>query len=338
MRFAYIITCHKNAEQVLRLVAALNSPDNTIVIHVSTTCEKGFFDALTSAIAKNKQLVNVFFCKRENGTLAGFGIVKGSINGLNFLIKNNIEFDYVSLVSGQDYPIKSNVEINNFFEGSAGKLFLYYFPLTPKIYPDYYYDESWGPDRQIFRIDRYHFIIDGEVLSIPELETARLVDHSLLSTIKIFLFESKKYIKQKRFKKELGLLLWSRVLPRKRKIPDGFNIFGGITWWSINRDAAKYVLDQHFNNKRYRNFFRYTLIPDEMYFQTILLNSPFAENCVNNDLRDIEWTGGDGTHPVIFKTEHLNRLKESTDLFARKFDINVDSNVLDLIDKELLNK
>jgi hypothetical protein len=127
-------------------------------------------------------------------------------------------------------------------------------------------------------------------------------------------------------------------LPRKRKIPNDFNIFGGITWWSITREAAIYALDQHFNNKRYRNFFRYTLIPDEMYFHTILLNSPFAKNCVNNDLRDIEWAGGDGTHPIIFKTEHLNRLKESTDLFARKFDINVDSNVLDLIDKELLNK
>ncbi len=338
MRFAYIITCHKNTEQVLRLVAALNSPDNTIVIHVSTTCEQGFYESLASEVAKNKQLLNVFFCKRENGTLAGFGIVKGVINGLNFLIKNNISFDYVNLISGQDYPIKSKEKINDFFKVNIGKQFLYYFPLTPKIYPDYDYDESWGPDRQQYRIDRYHFNIDNEVLSIPELESARLIEHSLFSTVKIFLYESKKYIKQKRFKKELGLLFWSRVLPRKRKIPDDFSIFGGITWWSITRDAAIYTLDQHFNNKRYQNFFRYTLIPDEMYFQTILLNSPFAKSCVNNDLRDIEWNGGDGTHPIIFKTEHINRLKESSDLFARKFDIKVDSNVLDLIDKELLNK
>jgi hypothetical protein len=338
MRLAYIITCHKNVQQVHRLIDRLITQDNVIVLHISTTSEPGFFDGLKKIITGNKSYTNVFFCKRHDGTHYSFGIVKGILSGLNFLIKNNISFDYVNLISGQDYPIKSNTEINAFFEENGGKQFLNYFPLTPRIYPDYDYDESWGPDRQHYRIDRYHFIIDGEVLSIPELESARLIEHSLFSTVKIFLYESKKYIKQKRFKKELGLLFWSRVLPRKRKIPDGFNIFGGITWWSINRDAANYVLDQHFNNKRYRNFFRYTLIPDEMYFHTILLNSPFAKNCVNNDLRDIEWAGGDGTHPIIFKTEHLNRLKQSTDLFARKFDINVDSNVLDLIDKELLNK
>ncbi|UPT69212.1 MAG: beta-1,6-N-acetylglucosaminyltransferase [Sphingobacteriales bacterium JAD_PAG50586_3] len=106
----------------------------------------------------------------------------------------------------------------------------------------------------------------------------------------------------------------------------------------MSRQVAEYCVNQHFNNKRYRKFFRYTLIPDEMYIHTILLNSQFANSCINNDLRDIEWDGGDGTHPIIFKAEDIDRFKASPDLFARKFDTTVDSKILDLIDKEILNK
>ncbi|UPT65617.1 MAG: hypothetical protein M0D57_13865 [Sphingobacteriales bacterium JAD_PAG50586_3] len=226
MRLAYIITCHKNIEQVCRLIDRLNNNDSTIVIHASKTSEPGFFEGLKQIIAGNAKYANVFFCKREDGTHNSFGIVKGVINGLTFLFKNNIQFDYVSLISGQDYPIKSNTEITEFFIKNNGKQFLDFFPLSPRLYNDYDYDNSWGLNRQHYRIDRYHFVIDGEVLSIPELLSSRLIQYPLFNTVKIFLYESKKYIKQKRFKKELGLLFWSRVLPRKRKIPTDFDVFG----------------------------------------------------------------------------------------------------------------
>lgn len=335
MRLAYVITCHKNSKQVIRLINRLNTPDNTIVLHISRTCEKGFYKEMKAGI---KDFNNVFLCKREDGTHNGFGIVKGIINGLHFLLKNNIQFDYVSLISGQDYPIKTNEKINTFFEENQGKEFLFFFPVYPKKWMNYEYDNSWGENRQTYRVDRFHFKMSGVVRSIPELETGRLINDPLIVTIKTFLKKTKEYKDNNRLWIELQLLFWSRVLPHKRKQPTDFEIFGGKTWWSISRQAAEYYLDQHFNNKRYQKFFRYTLIPDEMYPHTILLNSPFADRCINNDLRDIEWEGGDGTHPIIFKTEHIDRFKSSDDLFARKFDIEVDSKILDLIDKEILDK
>ena len=121
MKLAYVITCHKNSKQVFRLVNRLNTPGNTIVLHISKTCEPGFYQEMKDGI---KAFNNVFLCKREDGTHNSFGIVKGVINGLHFLFKNNIEFDYVSLISGQDYPIKSNKDINAFFEKNNGKEFL----------------------------------------------------------------------------------------------------------------------------------------------------------------------------------------------------------------------
>ncbi len=323
---------------MLRLIDSLNTSDNTIVLHVSKTCEPGFFETLEGLMLEDNSYRNVFFCKREDGTHYSFGIVKGVINGLTLLFKNNIEFDYVSLISGQDYPIKSNEEISAFFEKNNGKQFFDYFALFPKDWMKYEYDGFWGPQRQHYRVNRHHFKISGAVRSIPELGDNRLVNDSLLTTIKTFFKESKKYRAEDRWWLELQLLFWSRVLPKERKVPTDFEIFGSKTWWSISRKAAEYYLDQHFNNKKYQKFFMYTLIPDEMYLHTILLNSSFADSCINNDLRLIEWEGGDGVHPIIFKAEHIDRLKASSDLFARKFDSEVDSNILDLIDEEILNK
>lgn len=338
MKLAYIITCHKNAKQALRLIDRLNSAENTIVLHVSKTCEKGFYENLQKTISSNKQYSNVFFCKREDGTHNSFGIVKGVINGLVFLFKNNIEFEYVNLISGQDYPIKSNTDISSFFEKNKGKQFMDYFALFPKQGEPDDYDNFWGPERTPWRVTRYHFKINGVVRSIPELGNNRLICDPLIPTLKTFIKESENYRKQKRWWLELQLLFWSRVLPSNRQLPTDFELYGSKTWWSVTYDAAKYIVDQHFNNKKYRNFFKYTLIPDEMYVQTILLNSHFAPMCVNNDLRDIEWEGGDGTHPIFFRAEHINRFKESKNLYARKFDTEVDSKILDLIDEEILNK
>jgi hypothetical protein len=334
MRLAYIITCHKNSRQVLRLINRLNTPNNTIVLHISKTCEKGFYEEMKYGI---KAYNNVFLCKREDGTHNGFGIVKGMINGLQLLFKKQREFEYVNLISGQDYPIKSNKEISNFFELNKGKQYLDFFPVYPKEWMNYEYDNFWGPDRTRFRVDRHHFKISGKVRSIPELGDNRLISDALIPTIKTFLKKSNQYIKQRRWWLELQLLYWSRVLPKRRKIPTDFEIFGSKTWWSISNEAAAFVLHEHLNNKRYQNFFKYTLIPDEMYVQTILLNSKFAETCINNDLRNIQWFEGD-LHPVVFKAENIDRFKETTDLFARKFDIEVDSKILDLIDEEILDK
>lgn len=333
MKLAYVITCHKNAVQVERLINRLNEEGTNFVLHISKTSEKGFYADMKKAVAGYP---NVFFCKREDGTHNGFGIVKGIINGIEYFFTHNIEFDYLHLISGQDYPIKSNDYIADFLEKHKGEQFMEYYPVFPKPGSEFYENHPWGPHRQVYRVDRYHFKITGVTRSIPELLTNRLIDHSLYQTIKIFLNEAGKYRREGRLWTEFLLLFWSRVLPNRRKIPEGFDIYGGKTWFTITNDCARYVVNAHKTNKVMRNFFKYTLIPDEMYILTILLNSPYKDKCVNDYLREIEWAGGDGTHPIVFKAEHIERMQKSPNLFARKFDIDVDSTILDEIDNRIL--
>jgi hypothetical protein len=76
-------------------------------------------------------------------------------------------------------------------------------------------------------------------------------------------------------------------------------------------------------------------IPDEIFFHTIILNSSFASNVVNDDLRCIDISEGRG--PRIWRKSDLEILAQSKGLFARKFDTSVDREILDLIELKLLS-
>ncbi|NTW32736.1 MAG: beta-1,6-N-acetylglucosaminyltransferase [Bacteroidetes bacterium] len=332
MKLAYVILAHKNAPQVKRLYDRLNNKDSIFVFHICTTSESSFYKELKQLLGKQD---NVFFCKREDGTLFSFTLIKGILNALNLLIKNNIEFDYVNLISGQDYPIKTNEYISDFFNKNKGKEFIEFWPMYPIKNPETYPNHRWGADRQLYRIDRFNVKFLGKKHSIPEVESRRLIDHNLYNTLKIFLFESPKYIREKRWSEEAILLFFSRILPHRRKIPENLEIYGGHGWWSITKECAEYVVNFSKKNKKFNKFFKFTLIPDEMYFQTLIVNSPFKKQIENNFIRKIEWQNG--AHPIFYKKEHFPILKNTPSLFARKFDTTVDSEILDVIDKELLN-
>lgn len=82
---------------------------------------------------------------------------------------------------------------------------------------------------------------------------------------------------------------------------------------------------------------RATVCADECYKQYLLCNSPFAEKIFKNsegrtdDLREIDWERRVKDSPHVYTIEDLQRLKQSTKLFARKFDEKIDSQVIDAI-------
>jgi hypothetical protein len=76
------------------------------------------------------------------------------------------------------------------------------------------------------------------------------------------------------------------------------------------------------------------LLADEMFFQTILLNSKndsLLNSIVNDDLEHTKWNPG-SSHPAILTSSDIDAIKNSTALFARKFDPRTNANVLDMID------
>jgi len=334
MKFAYLINAHKNAKQVLRLINQLNNDRTDFVIHVSKTCEIGFWSEIKKL---TKSYDNVFFCKREKSIHGGFAIVQATVNGMETLLKAGSKFDYLHLLSGQDYPLKKNADIFDFFENNSGKEYIKLWEMFPEEETDDFKNHPWGDHRQSFRVDRFSFPWMGGVLIIPELGSRRLLDKNLYLTIKIFIYEFNSYRKKGTIKEEFWCLFFSRLLPEKRIFDLDFTLYGGKTWFSFTRALIEHIVQEHNNNPKWKRFYKYTLIPDEMYFHTIAMDSKFSKNIVNDYLREVDWKGGDGTHPIFWGKADFNRLKGSKNFWARKFDNEVDGEILNLIDEDILN-
>jgi Core-2/I-Branching enzyme len=132
------------------------------------------------------------------------------------------------------------------------------------------------------------------------------------------------------------LVSYKRVhlrVPWQRRIPGGLAPHGGGAWMSLSAPAARYVVDFVRANPGFVRFFRSVLHPDEIFFQTILMNSPLRETIVNDHLRYIDWSSDPG--PATLGVSDFGSLVESPKLFARKFDVTVDAAIFDLLDEHL---
>jgi Core-2/I-Branching enzyme len=126
MTIVYLILCHKNPEQVVRLINRLDDGRAFFVVHVDKRAEERVYNCI-SRYASN--VSNVYFCKRHRCFWGGFGIVRATINCIHTALELARPFDYAILLSGQDYPIKSNSEIGSFFVKNRGKEFIESFSL-----------------------------------------------------------------------------------------------------------------------------------------------------------------------------------------------------------------
>ena len=127
------------------------------------------------------------------------------------------------------------------------------------------------------------------------------------------------------------LTKFQKILKVNRLKNSNINIQKGCQWVSITGDFAKYIIKQE---KWIQKFFANTNCSDELLMQTILINSPFAKNIYNkNDeykscLREIDWERGS---PYVWKKEDKDILLSSNNIFARKFDENVDKEIMKII-------
>jgi hypothetical protein len=261
-------------------------------------------DKKTDIVPFKKELAgltdaDIRLVKKEDGRWGGSGIVVGTIHALKEVAA--AKFDYAILLSGLDYPLQSSVEIYNYFLRRRGLSFMEYFPVDEKL-PKYWQE----------RLSLYHFSMFGKSFSYPS---------------------SSRSIQRMSMDAALSLIF---PLPRKFSLP--ITYYGGSQWWCLEKEAVQYVVDFVEQQPQYLKFHKYTKLIDEIFFQTILLNAPneaLRKSIVNDNLKFIEWSRPK-PRPAVFTREDLGLLKNSGKLFARKFDMYRDSEILDMLDKEIL--
>lgn len=107
----------------------------------------------------------------------------------------------------------------------------------------------------------------------------------------------------------------------------------GANWFSITKEFSEYLLSK--KNFIYTTF-KNTKSADEIFLQTILFNSPFKKNLFYSKyddnyiscMRAIDWKRG---NPYVYVSSDLNELVNSPYLFARKFDENLDKEIIEKI-------
>jgi len=123
------------------------------------------------------------------------------------------------------------------------------------------------------------------------------------------------------------------ALPLRRKLPGGLRPYGGSAYWCLSERLVHFVHGFLSENPDYVRFFEHVFVPDELFFQTIIMNSELRHTVENDDLRYLDWTRKPA--PAVFTRADLPQLESAPALFARKFDETVDSDILDALDRHL---
>jgi hypothetical protein len=121
-----------------------------------------------------------------------------------------------------------------------------------------------------------------------------------------------------------------------RKLPKNMEPYKGSNWMILKREHIAYVIDYILDNPHYVHFFKRFQSADESFFHTILLNSDYKKEIVNKCQTFVDWQDRGHPTPNFLTTDQLGDILSSDCLFARKFDFNIDSRVLDCIDKHIL--
>jgi hypothetical protein len=131
---------------------------------------------------------------------------------------------------------------------------------------------------------------------------------------------------------------------RRRNIP--FNeknpLMYGAQWFMFNRKVVEYILSVSPHNHPIIRFYdelenkeMHPMTSDESFFQCILHNKKNFNLCSDYH-RYIDWEDYQDHHPNILNIQHLNKIKESSALFARKFKSPESDILIKAIDKECL--
>jgi hypothetical protein len=78
-------------------------------------------------------------------------------------------------------------------------------------------------------------------------------------------------------------------------------------------------------------FFRTVACPDELFFQTLVMNSPFRQRVLFDNFRHIEWSSRGARNPKVLDVGDFDSLRSSRAHFCRKLDPAASARLLPLL-------
>ncbi|WML59310.1 beta-1,6-N-acetylglucosaminyltransferase [Neobacillus sp. PS2-9] len=126
------------------------------------------------------------------------------------------------------------------------------------------------------------------------------------------------------------------LFPNTNYWPKEYSFYCGSQWFTIPSNVANYIIEFLDNNTWYLQYFKNTYTPDEWFFHTLIMNSHFKCDVVNNNLLYLRMGEklSERNSPVYLTSKDINIIENSNQFFARKFDDTIDYSVVEYFAKK----
>lgn len=297
MRPLFLIQSHKEPAQLARLARVLRR--GCLNCHVLISHDIRAIP-LSASIFGGDPHVHIINGKGGRGD---FEIVDGYLAALRWA-RENIDYDWVTNLSGQDYPVSSLAGFAAELVAAKHDGFLHHFDAVRQN-AEQMHPMHWPPGHGY---GRYYFqyrkikatasVIERAALKWPRVAFDRLDAPYRINTA-------------------YGLLLGRRA--KAAPFTERFRCYAGSYWHTIRRRCADYLLDFVNANPDIVGYMRRVLIPDECFIQTVLVNEPDF-HFVNDNHRYYNMRGSRRGHPQALTFDDAPAFLGKRFVFARKFE------------------
>lgn len=248
-----------------------------------------------------KSLINksklIFIEDRYSVIWGGVSQIDAELSLLKTASKNG-NYSYYHLMSGSDLPLESPRKIHQFFNENDGKIYLDIHPIdNPK-------NEF---ERKIYRrISVRRIFTQSRSISGNKAKFLVLLDR-------------------------LYLMWQDKILRRDYIRQKGIRLAYGSNWFSL----PKYIVDYILANKgKITDYFSQGCFVDELFIQTLLREGGYSVE--RSNLRYIDFRRSDRPgHPYVWRAKDYEELINVKELFARKFDADIDKEIINKIVKHV---
>lgn len=312
---SYIILAHKNPAQIERIIKSLSDEGIYFYVHIDLNSNMSEFNSHL-----DKYNVN-FIQDRVACSWGDFSIVKATLKCIERILMDNRKGHSV-LLSGQDFPIKSNSDIKKIFEENTATDFIDCRPIK-EVWPNHFKYRTQAVKYNL-SYKKADFVC---ILSIFSLRPKAIIRNT------------NKLLRKFMIDKDINHLKTLKYLFIYKKPPKNIDFFGGSQWWSLTNETLNKIFLYINNNNKFITFFENSVIPDEVFFQTAIMKLKKFDSSIfiRDTLTYTRWKSKTADSPDTFLSADYNEiLLASRDYcFARKFDVLEDEGIMISIEKNI---
>lgn len=323
LKDVFMIMCHKNPSQVLRLANTCIANNTDVIVHADSHMSVEDFALLSDYACKNTQFI--LTRNRFHGELDKESLVHIAMEMVETALlrqqEYNVHYRYFCLLSGQDYLIKP---------------LPYIIQQLTNNYPHPFINCSlYNKKRWMYKKFRWNPFTGKMRLKIDTF--FRSQRHPIRVVLMVLLLALTKIMHP------FSPSIYHQVKKQ------GAEVYCGSAWWILPDIAIEYIYKQYKARTKLVRLALQAITPEEAFFQIMVMQSPVSKmiDVITKEMVDPNcktWSyfydedKPRAYHPYIFTVKQFDKLMASDKWIARKFDTTVDSEILNMIDRRCKNE